>query len=258
MIGTALLALGLLATSPTGAQASGPVPIVERSFVIAIDPGHGGANHGCAGFDGEVHEKDVTLRLAHELARALASRLPHATVVLTRSGDETVTLAERVTRANVARADLMISLHANASQSRTQRGFETYVLDAGLAQREAARTIATAKAPAHEATASPKAAAAAMVQSLALSAHRARAIAFAWRVQQEQAERFPHRFDRGVKQATFDVLMGAQMPAVLFEAGFLDHPEEGAALLDAGQRGIMVDGLTEAVVDYYHQHARQR
>lgn len=251
--GSALLALVMLASVPS-AEAAGPVPLVERSFVVAIDPGHGGSNSGCAAFDGAVREKDVTLAMAQELRAVLQGRMPHVQVVLTRSGDETVTLAERVQRANAADADLLLSLHANASSHGPQTGFETYVLEVGLAERDAAQTARAGDAPGD----STQAHAAVMLRELALLGHRARAAGFARRVQQEQAERFPERLDRGVKQATFDVLLGARMPAVLFEAGFLDHPEEGARLLDRGQRGLVVDGLAEAVVDYYQQHARQR
>lgn len=247
------MALALLTTAPS-VEAAGPVPMVERPFVIALDPGHGGSNSGCAAFDGVVREKDVTLVMAQDLQAALQRRMPHVRVVLTRSGDETVTLAERVQRANAVHADLLLSLHANASSSGPQTGFETYVLDVGLAERDAAqvaRTGSDAGKPGH-------AHARSMLRELELSSHRARAAGFARRVQQEQAERFPERMDRGVKQAAFDVLLGARMPAVLFEAGFLDHPEEGARLLDPGQRALVVDGLVEAIVDYYHQHARQR
>ncbi len=97
-----------------------------------------------------------------------------------------------------------------------------------------------------------------MLRELALLGHRTRAAAFARRVQQEQAERFPERIDRGVKQGAFDILLGVHMPAVLFEAGFLDHPEDGRRLLDTAHRALVVDGLAEAVLDYYRGHARER
>lgn len=250
------MALALSSSVPSvEAEAAGPVPVIERSFVVVLDPGHGGSNSGCAAYDGVVREKDVTLALAQELEVALQRRLPHATVVLTRSGDETVALAERVERANAARADLLLSLHANASSTGPQSGFETYILDARLADRDASHTARAGAAEAGDAT---RAHAAVMLRELALLGHRARAAGFAKRVQQEQAERFPERLDRGVKQGSFDVLLGAHMPAVLFEAGFLDHPHEGQRLLDAGGRALVVDGLAEAVIDYYREHARQR
>ncbi len=222
--------------------------------MVAIDPGHGGSNSGCTAFDGAIHEKELTLAMAEELRAAVQRRLPHARVVLTRAGDETVTLAERVERANKARADLFISLHANASGGGPQTGFETYILDVALAEREAART---ARAQEDQGDAA-RAQAGVMMRELELMAHRARSAGFARRVQQQQAQRFPERLDRGVKQGTFDVLLGARMPAVLFEAGFLDHPEEGARLLDSGQRALVIDGLTESIVGYYREHARQR
>jgi N-acetylmuramoyl-L-alanine amidase len=253
----ALLALALSGSpfAVMGVMAAGPVPVVERPFVVALDPGHGGSNSGCAAFDGSAREKDVTLALAQELQAALQRRLPHATVVLTRSGDETVSLAERVERANAARADLLISLHANASSTGPQTGFESYILDIRLAEHDAAHTARTGEPHVGDAT---RAHAAAMLRELAQLGHRARAAGFARRVQQEQAERFPERLDRGVKQGSFDVLLGARMPAVLFEAGFLDHPDEGPRLLGAGGRALVVDGLAEAVVDYYRDHARER
>jgi N-acetylmuramoyl-L-alanine amidase len=254
--GIALLALALSTSVHVDVAAAGPTPVVERSFVVALDPGHGGSNSGCVAFDGLAHEKDVTLALAQELRAALQRRLPHATVVLTRSGDETVTLAERVDRANAVGADIFISLHANASSTGPQTGFETYILDARLADRDAAHTARASETGAGNDA--KRAHAAAMLRELALLGHRARAAGFARRVQQEQAQRFPERLDRGIKQGTFDVLLGARMPAVLFEAGFLDHPEEGSRLLHAGGRALVVDGLAEAVVDYYREHARQR
>lgn len=252
--GSALLALSLLALAPTAGEAAGPVPVVERAFVVALDPGHGGSNAGCTAFDGTVREKDLTLVMAQELRAVLQQRLPHARVVLTRSADETVTLAERVQRANAAQADLLISLHANASGTDPQTGFETYILDVALAEREAARVARTAP----EGGDATRAQARTMLRQLALMAHRARSAGLARRIQQQQATRFPERVDRGVKQGRFDVLLGAQMPAVLFEAGFLDHPHEGARLLDAGQRGLVIDGLAASILGYYRDYARER
>lgn len=256
-----MLALSLLVLAPAATEAAGPVPLVERPFVVALDPGHGGSNAGCTAFDGAVHEKDLTLVMAQELRAILQRRLPHARVVLTRSADETVTLAERVQRANAAQADLFISLHANASGGGPQTGFETYILDVALAEREVARTARQPESGAESGAESggdpARAQASTMMRQLALMAHRARAAGFARRVQQQQAKRFPQRIDRGVKQGTFDVLLGVRMPAVLFEAGFLDHPQEGARLLDAGQRSLVIDGLAASIVGYYRDHARE-
>ena len=95
--GTVGLALAMLAaTAPSTAtgeeRALGPRPQVEQPFVVVLDPGHGGSNDGCRGFDGEVHEKDVTLAMAGQLAAELRARLPHVQIHLTRDDDRTMTL----------------------------------------------------------------------------------------------------------------------------------------------------------------------
>lgn len=264
-------AVGLLvATSPfsaigpasAAASTAGPRPTIEQPFVVVIDAGHGGTNAGCQGFDGHLDEKGITLVMAQQLAGELATRLPHADIRLTRDDDRTMTLAERVAIANEAQADLFISLHANASPDATQTGFETYVLDATASSLEAARTARrendgglskpTAKADAGHAEASR------MLRQLQMTADRTRAAGLAHAIQRAQASRFPERSDRGVKQAPFDVLMGARMPAVLFEAGFLDHGVEGRVLAEPQSRAMVVDGLADAIVEHYHVSTRLR
>ena len=242
------------------AEPTGPQPTVEQEFVVVLDPGHGGTNDGCAAWDGHLHEKEVTLAIAQELAAELSTRLPHADVRLTRADDRTLTLAERVQIANAAEADLFVSLHANASPDATQTGFETYVLDAEASSLEAARTARRENdgdlaEPAPSPSDVPPEALR-MFRQLEMTAHRARAAALAHAIQRAQAERFPQRTNRGVKQAPFDVLMGARMPAVLFEAGFLDHAEEGSLLAEEQSRGGVVLGLADAIVQHYRVSTR--
>ena len=264
---TLLMSLGLaalIAPSPVDAAEAplGPRPQVETEFVVVLDAGHGGTNEGCRGHGGAVREKEVTLAMATELAAEIEARLPHANVQLTRTDDRTMTLAERVAIANAAGADLFVSLHANASPDATQTGFETYVLDARASSLEAART---ARRENDDGFASPVEAraesdvpveAARMLRQLQMTANRSRAAALAHGIQRAQAHRFPSRTDRGVKQAPFDVLMGARMPAVLFEAGFLDHNAEGAVLTDPALRDVVVDGLADAIVEHYRVSAQ--
>ena len=261
MYGLRVLLLGLLALVGSGAQYAraaqrGPQPLVDHEFVVVLDPGHGGTNRGCVSFDGRTHEKEVTLTVARELQAELQRRLPHARVVLTRQVDETRTLAERVAFANRTGADLFVSLHANASETRSQHGFETYLLDVRASGLEAARTARRENDEGHLA---PEATSAVdtMLRQLTLTNHRTQAAVLARAIQEEQSSRFPGRLDRGVKQAPFDVLMGARMPAVLFEVGFLDHPDDGRTLLDGDDRTLVVDGLATAVGRYYREIARR-
>lgn len=245
--------------SPKGSP-KGPQPITEQTFIVAIDAGHGGTNLGCVGDDGVSREKDFTLELAFAVRRRLLERVPDAGVVLTRTKDQSMTLAQRVAVANAANADLFISLHANASQERNQLGFETYVLDAEASNLDAARVArrendqglveagVTDSAPG----------VGTMLRQLEMTAHRAAAVRFAAGIQREQSDRFPQRLSRGVKQAPFDVLMGARMPAALFEAGFLDHEREGPWLRDPQQHKAIAEGIVEAIVEQYREQRQTR
>lgn len=239
----------------TNAHAA-PRPLVQRPFVVVVDPGHGGTNDGCKAFDGAGHEKDLTLDLARRLRERLLQELPQAEVLLTRERDETMTLAQRVAFANAHGADVFLSVHANASPRSDQVGFETYILDVQASGLEAART---ARRENDEAYRTPQGTTdiRTMLRELSLVAHRVEAGALATAIQLEQAARFPGRANRGVRQGPFDVLMGVRMPAVLFEVGFYDHPIEGAKLRDAAFRDEVVDGLTAALVTHYRRQGRR-
>ena len=234
-----------------------PQPVVHRPFVLVIDPGHGGSNHGCHSRDRQVTEKELTLVLARRLAARMGELLPHAEVVLTREDDSTMALAERVALANAVGANLFLSIHTNASVSREQHGFETFVLDVNASNLEAART---AQRENDEGFAAPERRddVQVMLRELGIRANHGRAVRFADAIQRRQAHRFPHRLDRGVRQAPFDVLMGARMPAVLTELAFLDHAEEGMMLRHPDLQGAMCDGLAEAVVEYYREVERKK
>ncbi|MCR9160438.1 MAG: N-acetylmuramoyl-L-alanine amidase [Nannocystaceae bacterium] len=251
---------GLAAATVSTRAWAGPRPIVRRDFLVCLDPGHGGDNDGCRSADGSVVEKDLTLRTALALQAAVLAKLPHVQVVLTREDDQSCTLAERVAFANAAEADAFISLHTNASQSKTQHGFETYVLDARASSLEAARTARRENDAelCEPGSTRDGAEVATMLRQLEMTQQRLAAGRFAQSIQAHQRKRFPKRVDRGVRQAPFDVLMGARMPAVLFESGFLDHEEEGSLLTSDTGMDSIVGGLADAVVDLYRAHVQTR
>ena len=233
------------------AHAGAPKPLPRQRFVVVIDAGHGGSNRGCRNADASVAEKAVTLAIARAVKRDVERGLPHARVLLTRVDDATVPLGERTAVANGENADLLISIHANASPGRDQHGFETYVLAPDVFRLEAARL----------ARRSPEAVGddanvAILLDTLGIEALYDRAVFMAGLVQEEQSERFPGRTDRGLKQATFDVLMSSRSPAILVEVGFLDHPAEGRLLQDEASRRVIAEGLGAAVLRYY-RHAAQ-
>ena len=258
---TFLLALGA-ATAGSLTHSSrvlaAPKPVIEQGFCLVIDPGHGGENQGCAAHGHEdLREKTVTLALAQQLAGRVVELMPHAQVLLTRERDETLHLSQRVRFANEVGADLFMSLHCNASVRGDQTGFETFLLDAKASSEQAALTAARENDEGYAAPREDEDDVGAMLRELGMANNRKRAALYAKAIQAEQAKRFPKRVDRGVRQANFDVLMGARMPAVLHELGFLDHPEDSQLMLtDAGQAEL-VESLAQATLGYYSDVVRR-
>jgi N-acetylmuramoyl-L-alanine amidase len=236
-----------------------PTPAEPSRPTIVIDPGHGGGETGAIGPSG-TQEKELTLLLAQGLARELARRLP-VDVELTRDEDAELPLDTRAAIANQHRAKLFISIHLNSSVGAGAQGAETYFLSLEASD---ARAAAAARAenllPPGGATpgVAPAAAQASVagldliLWDLAQSQHLAESQRFASLVQEELNTALGLR-DRGVKQAPFRVLMGAAMPAVLVELGFLSNPDEEKKLLTAEYRQQLVDALVRAVSRYQAQ-----
>jgi len=248
------------AAAPAGAPTSEP----QRPTIV-VDAGHGGVETGAIG-PGGTQEKELTLLLAQSLARELQKRLP-VNVELTRDQDAEVPLDNRAALANQHQAALFISIHLNSSVGASAHGAETYFLSLDASDRKAAAVAAAEnepKGPAQpsptplpgaigEATPVPAAAASPdlklILWDLAQSQHLAESQRFATLVQEELNSALGLR-DRGVKQAPFRVLMGAGMPAVLVELGFISNPDEEKKLLTPAYRDQLVDALVRAVSRY--------
>lgn len=256
--------LGLSAIAAAGATLrvssvlAAPRPVIEQGFRLVIDPGHGGENAGCMAHDGATLEKQLTLIMAQRLAGRVRELMPHADVLLTREHDETLHLSQRVAFANHCEADLFLSLHCNASPNGDQTGYETFLLDVEASNQEAALT---AQRENDEGFGRPAGRdddeVEVMLRELAMTQNRQHAAHFARAIQREQGRRFPQRLDRGVRQAPFDVLMGARMPAVLHEVGFLDHPDEGALIRSESGQGEIVEALGQATLSYFNDVVRR-
>jgi N-acetylmuramoyl-L-alanine amidase len=234
-----------------GKAAAPPAP-AKALPVIVIDPGHGGVETGAVGPSG-LQEKDLTLDLARRL-KALLER-QGVTVVLTRDDDRILPLDDRTAIANHNRAILFISLHLNASKRKTAFGAETYYLSTSATDVEA-RTLAGLENKAY--TPPDAAAAAAPVEAapdrglelilwdLAQNSFIAESSRLAEAVQTELNAMTGVR-DRGVRQAPFRVLMGATMPAILIEAGFISNPEEEARFKNEEYKQKIVEAIARAV-----------
>jgi N-acetylmuramoyl-L-alanine amidase len=244
------LALGLAA--PAGADGDPS----ERFDLVVIDAGHGGEDRGARGLAG-VLEKELVLDVAQRLAARL--RAAGLRVVMTRDGDETVSLEQRTAAANAARADLFLSIHANSAPASAARGVETYFCSLEASDDEA-RQVAARENLAFgelEQAAAEGDPLVAILGDLVNTEHLVESQDFARLAQTELAAelRAP---SRGVKQAPFVVLMGAQMPASLVEIGFVTNPREARALAGDARRGQIADGLARAVLAFGRRYDAKR
>ncbi len=213
-----------------------------RAHRIAIDPGHGGRDPGALGAGG-LKEKDLTLQVAIELERLLEAEGTFD-AFLTRSSDSFVALEKRTAIANQRGADLFLSIHFNAHRKKQRRGYETYYL--AMAQDDEARAVAAME----NATSMKKLSdLEGLVDGILRGAHRDESRRLAEQVQRSMARRM-HGLDRGVKRAGFVVLVGADMPAILAECGFITNPEQGAELRDARTVREIAGSLYDGVLAY--------
>jgi len=210
---------------------------------VVLDPGHGGSNTGARGPNNLV-EKQLTLTIANGVAARLRQR--GITVQLTRDGDHTLTLRQRVAIANQVPADIFVSIHANASPTRTQRGFETFVLTPHGLDVDARALRSDARTPRAPTVATDVAL---VLDDLERGAAQLPAASLAARVQRNLRERRGKDGDRGVRQDAHHVLLGATMPAILVEVGFLDHPIEGRELATPEVQSQLADAIAEAIED---------
>lgn len=210
---------------------------------VVLDPGHGGANTGARGVGG-VYEKQVTRALVDQLAATLRAR--DIDVAITRTGDRSLTLRQRVAFANAEHADLFVSVHTNASPTRTQRGYEAWVLTARGVDIDGRALRADTGAPRDGVDREIGL----VLDDVERGAAQYEAAELASKVRGElRARRGTGLVDRGVRQDAHHVLLGATMPAVLVEVGFLDHPIEGKELADPAVQAQIVDALARAIAD---------
>ena len=226
-------------------------PPARRSGVrtIVIDPGHGGAESGAVGRAGTM-EKALTLLLGRELRDSLERRLG-VRAILTREADALVPLDSRPATANQNKADLFVSIHLNSSIGSGAHGAETYFLSNRPSDPRAARAAALENVEQSLGTDTPQELEM-ILWDLAQSYHMAESQRLASMIQEELNTTLQLR-DRGVKQAPFRVLVGAAMPAVLVELGFVNNPDEEAKLNTPAYRTQLIDSLTRAIGRYKMQ-----
>ncbi len=221
--------------------------------VIVIDPGHGGKDPGAIGKKG-TQEKTIVLQVAKRLKPLLEEHL-NVRVVMTRDKDVFVPLSERGKIANAAGGKLFLSLHCNAAHNKRARGIETYFL--APARRERALKVALAENSVikyEETTAEyPDLNDEGYILTAMAQSHFMKESEELASVVQDKTSRTLNLPNRGVDQAGFYVLIGASMPAILFEMGFLSHPKEEMLLRSAQFQQQLVEAICQSVEEFVNR-----
>jgi len=214
---------------------------------IVIDPGHGGKDPGCF-MEGQIVEKEVTLALAQIVEGKVEEKFD-IDVVLTREKDVFIPLEKRTAFANVNKADLFISLHINAHKQPNVHGFETYFLNMATDERAvllAARENATSEKSISDLQS--------ILNDLMLNTKITESSKLAHEIQRgvlgQVKRKYGNARDLGVKQAPFYVLIGAEMPAVLVETGFMTNPVERKRLRSRKYLETLANGIVAGIERY--------
>ncbi len=214
---------------------------------IVIDPGHGGKDPGCI-LGGKIREKDLVLKIAKLLAKEIKTKIG-CEVCLTRDKDIFLPLERRTAIANMQKADLFISLHINAHRNKKIYGLETYFLNMATDERAvmvAARENATSEKNISDLQS--------ILNDLMLNTKIHESSRLAKEVQNGVVYSVKKGYkpvrNLGVKQAPFYVLIGAEMPAVLVEAGFLTNSTERKRLLSSTYHKRLAEGICSGVKSY--------
>ncbi len=220
----------------------------KKIKTIVIDPGHGGKDPGAIGPKG-VKEKNIVLEIARQLARYLTNNL-NCRVIMTRTSDIFIPLAQRTEIANQKKADLFISIHANASLRKSTRGFEIYFLSERATDDEA-QAVANIEnsvlglEEGYEKSSDLYK----ILRDMRINEYvneSSEACSFI----SKSVSKKGGLINRGVKQAGFHVLRGAQMPAVLIETAFISNPAEERELRKRGFQYMMAKIIYEGIKDY--------
>jgi N-acetylmuramoyl-L-alanine amidase len=214
---------------------------------IVLDPGHGGHDTGTVGPEG-LREKDLVLDVAKRLGALIEDRMG-SEVIYTRSDDTFIPLERRTEIANEAKADLFLSIHANSSPMRSAAGVETYYLSFTTSKTAldlAARENAGSQETVYDLQD--------LLQKIALKDKVEESRDFAARVQTSlfalSAKNNAHAKDRGIKKAPFVVLIGASMPSVLAEIGFISNAHDESTMKRGEYRERIAEALFKGVSGY--------
>ncbi|RPE81363.1 N-acetylmuramoyl-L-alanine amidase [Vulcaniibacterium tengchongense] len=223
-----------------------------RPLVIAIDAGHGGQDPGAIGPSGK-REKDVTLAIARELARQV-NATPGLKAYLTRDTDVFIPLNRRAQLARQAKADMFISIHADAAENRNARGSSVYVLSLKGASSQRARWLAD-KENASDLIGGVRlqetnSTLASVLLDLTQSGHMKASEDAAEHVL-DGLKRVGRNHKPNIERANFAVLRTSDMPAMLVETAFISNPDEEKRLTDPAHQRALAAAVLDGIDTYF-------
>ncbi len=229
------------------------ISIPNRDVVVAIDAGHGGEDPGAIGRN-KTREKDVVLRIARELKKAIDAE-PGMRAVLTRDGDYYIALRGRYEKARKARADLFVSIHADAFTKRSVRGSSVFVLSARGASSEYARLLADSENASDLVGGVTLADKDDMLASVLLDLSQSATREASNKVASDilrSLKRNGKTHKPHVGRANFMVLKSPDVPSVLVETAFISNPDEEKRLTEKEFQKNMARAITSGVRDYFY------
>jgi N-acetylmuramoyl-L-alanine amidase len=221
---------------------------------IVLDAGHGGKDSGAPGYDKKINEKDIVLPITLALGEKLNQKLKDVKIVYTRKTDVFIPLWKRTEIANKANGKLFISVHANANNSRKLNGFETYFLSADKDERATGVVLKENSVIEFEETVDRERYEGVnfILATMAQSAFIKQSQYLASVIQnslKQKLEKIGMK-DRGVKQGPFWVMVGATMPNVLVETGFVSNKYEFNKLIKKTTQEKIADAICNGIIKY--------
>jgi N-acetylmuramoyl-L-alanine amidase len=226
-----------------------------KTYIVVIDPGHGGKDVGAVGYK-RRKEKDVVLAVAKDLKKVLKKR--GFKVYLTRERDKFIPLKQRTHFANRKNADFFISIHANAAAKKSgylkNKGIETYFLSWKRSGRAKQVAELENRADLSDKNFYTKNTYLDVMNREKIIESNKLAIDLQRQILSSVKRKYKDVVDNGVRDGPFWVLVGAQMPAVLIEIGYITHPKEAKRLFNPYYRKLLAEGIANGIESYiYHK-----
>jgi N-acetylmuramoyl-L-alanine amidase len=225
--------------------------LANKDKVIVIDPGHGGKDPGATGYD-NYHEKNVVLAIGLKLDQILKER--GYTVYMTRHTDHFITLRNRTKFANAKHADIFVSIHANAVPYKERYeayGIETYFLSLSDNARAARVARRENSVDMSDMNYYGKSTFITFITNRNRVASNKLAIDVQSSILRSLRRKYRHVVDQGVREGPFWVLVGAQMPAILIETGFITNPNEAKRLVNPKYQRQFATGIANGIAKYF-------